>query len=188
MDTLVVLYVDVARVAPAPTPSEEPDYTTTIRSTLTKYKTITLFSSSDVPMDATPAPAVSITGYLSATIPTELIPLPTESDEPWYTVQTSIPPMVTSTSGYEFPTLTPPVLNGTATGIFFSASIANSSLVQPTPFFPNTSSTQSHYAIPTLNVENRAAESHDNTKGAAGRLGVSVAAFSFIAAAVAFSV
>ncbi|KAJ8114922.1 hypothetical protein OPT61_g3313 [Boeremia exigua] len=196
-------------VTPAPVVSEEPDTTTTIHSTLTRYTTITLYRSSHLPLDATPAPALSITGYLSATIPTELVPstaetneprytvqtsippaVPStaETDEPLYTVQTSIPPAVTSSSDHDFPTMTPPVFNGTTTGIFFSASVANSSLVQPTAFFPNTTAARSHYAVPTLNVENRAAFNQDEVKNAAEKFGTSIVAITFIVAAMAVAI
>ncbi|KAF2632480.1 hypothetical protein BU25DRAFT_407010 [Macroventuria anomochaeta] len=179
-------------VAPAPVSTEEPDTTATIHSTLTKYKTITLVVNSGDPLDATTPPAaVSITGYLSATIPTELSsathPLPTETEEPVYTIQTSTNPAVTSTSGYNFPTMAPPVINGTTTGIFYSAPFANSSLVQPTPFFPNTTSAHSHYALPTLSVVNRAPEAKETTNGAAGKLGASIAALAFGMVVVVFA-
>ena len=164
--------------------TKEPDTTATIHSTLTEYKTITLVVNSGDPLgSATPPAAVSITGYLSATIPTELSsatrPLPSETEEPVYTIQTSTTPAVTSTSGFSFPTMSPPVVNGTTTGIFYSAPVANSSLVQPTPFFPNTTSAHSHYAVPTLNVVNRAPEAKETTNGAAGKLGASLAALAF---------
>ncbi|XPS96701.1 hypothetical protein M3J09_005960 [Ascochyta lentis] len=173
---------DTPVVAPVPALTEEPDTTTTIHSTLTEYKTITLVGNKNEPtiISAVPAPAVPITGYLSATIPTELLSLtlPAKTEEPAYTVQTSTP-AVTSTSGYDFPTMLPPVVNGTTTGIFYSASMANSSLVHPTPFFPNTTSAHPHYAIPTLNVENRAAETPEAAKGIAGVVGTSLVALSF---------
>lgn len=143
------------------------------------------------PADAVSLPAVSITGYLSATLPTELMsiasPLPTNTEEPVYTIQTSTL-VITSTSGYDFPTMSPPVLNGTTTGIFYSEPVANSSLVQPTPFFPNTTSTHLHYALPTLNVENRAAETTETAKGTAGKVVVSIATLSFDLVALAFFV
>ncbi|KAJ4993096.1 hypothetical protein SVAN01_01448 [Stagonosporopsis vannaccii] len=147
----------VIMTTPGPFLTGESDITTTIHSTLTKYKTVTVIRSSDVPSEVTSATAVSITDYVSATIPSELTSLPTETEEPGFTVQTSTTPAVTPTSSSDFPTLSPPVINGTTTGILYSASVANSSIVHPTAFFPNT--TSAHYAIPTLNVENRAAES-----------------------------
>lgn len=169
------------RTPPAPVLTEELDTTTTIHSTLTKYKTVTMVRSSDVPSKLTSLPAVSITDYLSATIPSELTALPTETKDAGSTVQTSTNPTVTSTSDYGFPTMSPPVVNGTTTGIFFTASVANSSLVHPTPFFPNT--TSAHYAVPTLNVENRAAEA----KGAAGNLSTPLTALIIGMAAAALA-
>ena len=154
---------------------------------MTEYKTITLVGNSGTLLAATPPAAASITGYFSATIPTELVPLPTEAEEPVYTIQTSTTPDMTSTSDYTFPTISPSVINGTTTGIFYSAPITNSSLVQPTPFFPNTTSIHSHYALPTLNVANRAAKDHEEVKGAAEKLGTSLAALAFGAMAVAFA-
>ncbi|KAF1932984.1 uncharacterized protein M421DRAFT_254651 [Didymella exigua CBS 183.55] len=172
-------------VAPAPSVTEEPDTTTTIHSTLTEYKTITVISGT--PGSAhTPPVAVSITGYLSATIPTELssvVPTETETD-PVYTVQTSTSLAVTSTSGYDFPTITPPVVNGTTTGIFYSASAANSTLVQPTPFFPNTTSAHSHYVAPTASYVNRAPEEVTN---GAGKLGASATTFAIGIVAAIFA-
>jgi len=138
--------------------------------------------SSDVPSKVTSLSAASITGYLSATIPSELLALPTETKDTGSTVQTSTKPAVTSTSDYDFPTMSPPIFNGTTTGIFFTASVANSSLVHPTPFFPNT--TSAHYAVPTLNVENRAAEA----KGAAGKLSNPLAALIISMTVVALAV
>jgi hypothetical protein len=140
---------------------------------LTQYKTVTVDGNTDVPTDAVSAPAVSITGYISATIPTELLsvetPLPTETEEPMYTIQTSVPVM---TSSYIFSTLKLPVNNETTTGIFYSGTMANSSVLHPTPFFPNTSSAHSHYALPTINIA-RAAETPGPSKGAAFKSGVS---------------
>lgn len=154
---------------------------------MTEYKTITLVSGT--PADApTPPVAASITGYLSATIPTELssaAPTETETDSV-YTIQTSTSPAVTSTSGYDFPTMSPSVVNGTTTGIFYSASVANSTLVQPTPFFPNTTSARSHYALPTASFVNRAPE--EVTNGAAGKFGASLATLATGMVAVIFAV
>lgn len=170
--------------APAPALTGEQDVTTTIHRTLTQYKTITLVGNANAPtpVGAVSAPAVPITGYLSATMPTELLsvarPLPTETEEPVYTIQTSLPPM-NSTSGYEFTTMSPSGVNGTTTGVFYSVPVTNSSLVQPTPFFPNTTSAHSHYVLPTLNVANRAAETPDTVKGSAGKVGASLIALSF---------
>lgn len=134
-----------------------------------------MFRSLAAPHEVIPPAAATITGYFSATIPTELVPLPTETEDPEFTIQTSTTPAVTPTSAYSFPTMSPPVVNGTTTGIFYSAPVANSSLAQPTPFFPNTTSAHSHYALPTLNVENRAAQNDEDVKGAAGKLGASLA-------------
>lgn len=140
---------------------DQPDITT-IRSTLTTYKTITVIRSSSRPLTPTsPAPA-TITAYLSTTIPSELVAHPTKtSEEPTYTIQTSTNAALTSPPSSEsyhhiFPTFSPSSINGTATGIFYSASLANSSLVQPTPFFPNTTSSRPHYSIPSLEVVNGA--------------------------------
>ncbi|KZM27147.1 uncharacterized protein EKO05_0004688 [Ascochyta rabiei] len=168
-------------VAPVPAIT---DTTTTIHSTLTQYKTITLVGhkGSPTPTNAVPAPAVPITGYFSATMPTELLsvahPPPTETKEPVYTVQTSTP-AVTPTPGYDFPTMLPPVINGTTTGVFYSAPIANSSVVHPTPFFSNTTSAHPHYSVPTLNMANRDAEILKTAKGTAGKVGASLVALSF---------
>lgn len=108
-------------------------------------------------------------------MPTELLsyatPL-TSSDELTYTIQTSTP-FVISTPGYDFPTMSPPVVNSTTAGVFFSGPVANSSLVRPTPFFPNTTSAHSHYAVPTLNIANRAPE--EVVKNAAGSVVASLA-------------
>lgn len=136
-------------------------------------------------------------------MPTELLsvlrPIPTEAEEPVFTIQTSTNPAVTSvysfpmeteepaltvqtstapavTSVHGFPSMLPPVVDSTTTGIFYSAWVANSSLVHPTPFFPNTTSAKSHYALPTLNVANRAAETQEAAKGAAGKLSSPIAA------------
>ncbi|KAF3034838.1 hypothetical protein E8E11_001751 [Didymella keratinophila] len=157
---------------PVPAPStsctEDPDITTTIHSTKTEYTTITLVygTSSDAP---TAPIAASITGYLSVTIPAELssaAPTATETEtDPVYTIQTSTDPAVTSTSGYAFPTMSPPVVNGTTTGIFYSPSVANSTLVQPTPFFSNTTSAGPHYVAPTTSFVNRAPEEVTNSAG-----------------------
>lgn len=152
--------------------TEEPDTTTTIHTTLTEYKTITLVSGTPGDMPASPTP-VSITGYLSVTIPTELssaAPTETETD-PVFTIQTSTTPAEPSTFGYDFPTMMPPIVNGTLTGIFYSASVANSTLVHPTPFFPNTTSSGPHYTVPTATFVNRAPE--EVTSGV-GKLGASV--------------
>jgi hypothetical protein len=174
---------------------------------LTEYTTITLVSGT--PGDISTGPtAASITDYLSATIPTELLsaaPTETETD-PVYTIQTSTNVPVTTTSGYAFPTMWPPVVNGTTTGIFYSASVANSTLVQPTPFFPNTTSAGLHYPAPTATFVNRAPE--EVTNGArklgatltvltvgitavvannAGKLGASLAVFAIGMTAVVFA-
>ena len=156
---------------------------------MTEYKTVTLFDNTDAPtpIKTVSIPAIAITGYLSATIPTELlsstITSPTDTKEPIYTIQTSIPAM---TSSYEFPTISPPVVNGTTTGVFYSAPLANSSALHPTPFFPNTTSVQSRLTLPTLNVANRAAETPDSVKGAAGKADVSLMplVFSIVIAAI----
>ena len=129
---------------------------------MTQYKTITLVSNSGALLDAaTPAPALPITGYLSATKPTELLSTttaPTSMEDPIYTIQTSTTSATTSTSGYDFHTISLPVVNSTTAGIFYSAPVANSTLVQPTPIFPNATFVHSYYAIPTLNIANRAPE------------------------------
>jgi hypothetical protein len=137
---------------------------------LTQYKTITLVSKSGAPLDAaTPAPALPITGYLSATMPTELLSTttaPTSTEDPTYTIQTSTTSAATSNYGYDFHTISLPVVNSTTAGIFYSAPVTNSSLVQPTPFFPNATSAHSYYAVLTLNIANRAPE--EVAEGAAG--------------------
>ncbi|KAJ4355219.1 hypothetical protein N0V95_003114 [Ascochyta clinopodiicola] len=175
--------------APVPALTEELQTTTTIHSTTTQYKTITLVGNkhTPTPINAVPAPAVPITGYLSASMPTELLSVATETKEPVYTAQTSTPAVI-STSGYDFPTMLPPVLNGTITGISYSASMANSSVVHPTPFFPNTTSAHPHYSVPTMNVANRAADTIELAKGAAGKFGTSLVALSLGPMAVAFLV
>lgn len=119
-------------------------------------------------------------------MPTELSAAgPTETaTTPVYTIQTSTDLATTSSSGHNFPTISPPVVNGTTTGIFYSASVANSTLVQPTPFFPNTTSTGPHYAAPTASFVNRAPEEVTNS---AGELGRSLAAFALGVVAVLFS-
>lgn len=153
---------------------------------MTEYKTITLVSGT-LSSAPTPPVAASITGYLSATIPTELssaAPTKTETDSV-YTIQTSTGPVVTSTSGYDFPTMSPPVVNGTTTGIFYSASVANSTLVQSTPFFPNTTSAHSHYILPTASFVNHAPE--EVTNGAARKFGASLVIIATGTVAVIFA-
>ena len=128
-------------------------------------------------MVTAPAPAIPITDYLSATMPVELLSTftpPASTENPIYTIQTSTTPAVTSTAGYDFHSMSLPVVNSTTAGIFYSAPFANSSLVQPTPFFPNTTSTQFHYAVPTLNIANRAPE--EVPKNAAGMVVASLLA------------
>ena len=80
--------------------------------------------------------------------------------------------------------MSPPVVNGTTTGIFYSASVANSTLVQPTPFFPNTTSAGPHYVAPTASFVNRAPEEVTNS---AGKLGTSLAVFAVGMIAVLFA-
>lgn len=83
--------------------------------------------------------------------------------------------------------MSPPVINGTTTGIFYSEPVANSTLMQPTPFFPNTTSVHSHYALPTLNVANRAAEPHEAITGTAGKSVLSLVALVFSIVASVFA-
>ncbi|KAH6616815.1 hypothetical protein C7974DRAFT_379660 [Boeremia exigua] len=198
-------------VAP-PVQSEEPDSTTTVHTTKTEYLTITLIgatplpdastiSVSDDPIDSTPSaapitstltapvgstsfPAAPITSHPSVTTSTLLLPHPIDSEEPAFTVQTSVPPRVNCTSHSSFPSMSLPVINGTTTGVLYSASMTNSSLVHPTPFFPNATSAHSHLALPTPNVENRAAE-NQKVKGAAQKLGTSLVALAIGVVAVA---
>lgn len=201
-------YANYVRIAPGTSPTDEVH--TTIHSTQTTYKTVTLVRStkslhappyptpiSPVPEESTttvhststvyltktrtstrsrhstlPGPA-SITGYLSVTIPTELVPHSTEN---WYTIETSVPghtwtdgtytswgatttsdydvPTMlpskslssntltdgtntfwepttslhepTVSSGYDFPTMSPSMVDGTTSGIFYSLSAASS--------------------------------------------------------------
>jgi hypothetical protein len=159
---------------------------TTIHSTKTEYTIVTLASGTPGGAPTTPIPA-SITGYVPATIPTELSSAaPTETDiHPVYTVQASTDPALGSTSGYAFPTMSPPVVNGTTTGIFYSASVANSTLVQPTPFFPNTTSAGPRYIAPTATFVNRGPEEVSN---GTGKLGISLAVLVIGIIAVLFAV
>jgi hypothetical protein len=92
------------------------------------------------------------------------------------------------TSGYAFPTFSPPVINGTTTGIFYSGPGGNSSVAHSTAFFPNTTSGRSHYALPTLNVANRAADATETVKGVASKGGVSLSALVIGVMAVALVV
>jgi hypothetical protein len=119
-------------------------------------------------------------------MPTELSSAATTETEtdPVYTIQTSTDLAVTSTSGYAFPTMPPPVVKGTTTGIFYSASVANSTLVQPTPFFPNTTSAGPHYIAPTASFVNRAPE--EVTNGAV-KLDTPLAVFAVGTLAVLFA-
>ena len=200
---------------PYPTPiSPEPEEsTTTVHSTSTVYLTKTRTSTRSR-HSTRPGPA-SITGYLSVTIPTELVPHSTEN---WHTVETSVPghtwtdgtytswgptktsdydiptmlpskslgditiststklgPTVTSdydisntltdgthtfwepttslhestvSSGYDFPTMSPSMVDGTTSGIFYSLSAASSRHIH--------SYTHSHgttYVDPTIPVD-----------------------------------
>ncbi|KAF2133204.1 hypothetical protein P153DRAFT_428238 [Dothidotthia symphoricarpi CBS 119687] len=128
-------------VAPVPTltalpentsVAPEPTTTTTIHSTSTQYKTVTVSK---------------IHSTSEASIPT---PVPTQ-DEPVYTIQTSIPSSIPAeTSAVQYPTFSLPVANGTTIGVSFSNSICNSSLVAPTPFYPN-STAHGAYGTPTAN-------------------------------------
>lgn len=142
---MITTRTNLPRPPPALTPTPQPD-TTTIHSTSTTYRTVTIIRSS-----APPAP-VSITDYLSTTIPVELLPgsLTQSVEEPAYTVQTSTnaaDPSSSFSSTHVFPTMS---LNGTGTGIFYSAPMANSTLANPTPFFPNTTSGRPGYVVPTF--------------------------------------
>jgi hypothetical protein len=90
-----------------------------------------------------------------------------------FTVQTSTPVLTTA-----FPSLTLPVENGTTSGIFYTHSMLNSSMVmfnssmvmggssvaRPTPLFPNTTA-HKHYATPTMKMA-QAAETSTEMNGA----------------------
>jgi hypothetical protein len=138
---------------PTPISTELDESTTTVHSTSTVYLTKTRTSTRSR-LSTRPGPA-SITGYLSVTIPTELVP---HSTEDWYTIETSVPgdtltdgtysswgatsksqgDTTTSTSivyeptmssGYDFPTMSPSMVDGTTSGIFYSLSAVSSTLV-----------------------------------------------------------
>jgi hypothetical protein len=226
-------YANYIRVAPVISPTDEVHTLTTIHSTQTTYKTVTLVrstkslhasfhltpisteldestttvhSTSTVYLTKTrtstrsrystrPSPA-SITGYLSVTIPTELVPHSTEN---WYTVETSVPgdtltdgtytswgatskslgDITTSTSiiheptmssGYDFPTMSPSMVDGTTSGIFYSLSAVSSThvhssghvhssthghgttYVHPTSYTFVTGTASSTLALPTSDV------------------------------------
>jgi hypothetical protein len=143
--------------------------------------------------------AIPITDKFSVTIPTELLTQSTAYTGPAsaaqqsrFTVQTSTPlvsesrftvqtstPVPTTT----FPSLTLSASNATTSGIFYTHSMANSSVVMlnssmimtgsssaalPTPLFPNTTS-HKHYATPTLKMA-QAAETSAEANGAAGTM------------------
>ncbi|CAO2647848.1 Nn.00g087700.m01.CDS01 [Neocucurbitaria sp. VM-36] len=105
-------------------PPDEPTTTTTIKSTLTQYKTITVISK----------PGIS--SVLSVTLP-----VITNS------ISEQVPPLSASSL-----TLTLPIANETASSIFSTHSDANSTTIAPTPFYPNTTyhSEHSGYGAPTL--------------------------------------
>ncbi|KAF1841891.1 uncharacterized protein K460DRAFT_358585 [Cucurbitaria berberidis CBS 394.84] len=141
-------------------PPEEPTTTTTIKSTLTQYKTITVISK-----------------HASSSLRILTPPVITTS------FSQGVPPPLPSSLA-----LTPSVGNGTISSVSYTHhTISNSSAIVPTPFYPNITS-HSGYAAPTLNIAREVNPTHTAmalSKGMADQTGVSpVALFLGFMAAV----